>query len=336
MTDSVPPRGVASSHDADLLSDPASQSGARSAPPAGVCAVLLAAGIGRRLRPLTELVPKALCPVGNVPLLDHALRRMAGRGLAGPRHVAVNASYLAAQVVDHVGARAHLSVEPDGPLGTAGGVGNLRTWVDGRAVLVGNADAYLADPARDPGPDIAGLLVGWDGVTVRMLVRAPGPGQRPEFSGQRFAGFSLLPWRYVERLGGEPSDLVREVWRPAEAAGELELIRYDGSYLDTGTPRDYLAANLLAAELSTAHRSAFRVEPPAARPPAAGGGGGGGLMIDPSATVTGPCEAAVVGAGAEVHGKLTRAVVWPGGYVGAGEHLIDAVRVGRDLTVWCV
>ena len=57
-----------------------------------VCGVVLAAGEGQRLRPLTELVPKALCPIGNVPLLDLALRRLAGLGLSGPSSVAVNAT----------------------------------------------------------------------------------------------------------------------------------------------------------------------------------------------------------------------------------------------------
>ena len=73
-----------------------------------VCGIILAAGEGRRLRPLTELLPKALCPVGNVPLLDRALARLAGLGLTTPGTVAVNAAYLAGQVVAHVGDRAHL------------------------------------------------------------------------------------------------------------------------------------------------------------------------------------------------------------------------------------
>ena len=64
-----------------------------------ICAVVLAAGEGVRLRPLTERVPKALCPVGNVPLLDLALDRLARLGLTGPSDVAVNACYLADQVV---------------------------------------------------------------------------------------------------------------------------------------------------------------------------------------------------------------------------------------------
>jgi MurNAc alpha-1-phosphate uridylyltransferase len=266
-----------------------------------VCAVVLAAGEGRRLRPLTAHVPKALCPVGNLPLLDHALARVARLGFAGPATVAVNASYLGDQVVAHTGGRAHVSPE-DHPLGTSGGLGNLRAWIDGRGALVANADAYLAGPEAD----LVALLDGWSGETVRLLGQ-PAPGERYGFSGHRFAGFSLLPWRYVRDLPPEPAELVRTVWRPAEAEGALEVVPFAGTYLDTGTPRDYLAANLHAA--------------------------GGGSLIAPDATVTGEVECAVVGAGALVEGRLTRAVVWPGGFVGPDEHLVDAIRVSTDLTV---
>ena len=270
----------------------------------GVCAVVLAAGEGQRLRPLTELVPKALCPVGNVPLLDRALRRVDGLGLSA---VAVNASYLAEQVVAHVGDRAHLSVEPDGPLGTAGGIGHLKDWIDGRGVLVGNADAYLSDPHREPGKDIAALLDGWDGDTVRMLTLPVKPGSTGGFSGRRFAGFSLLPWRRVRELRAELSDLVRLVWRPAESDGELELIAYDGIYIDTGTPADYLAANLHAA--------------------------GGHGLLDPTAIITGRATGSVVGARAVVAGDITRCVVWPGATVAGSETLTDAIRAGAHMTV---
>ncbi|MDI6098000.1 NTP transferase domain-containing protein [Actinoplanes sp. NEAU-A12] len=274
-----------------------------------VCGVVLAAGEGRRLRPLTESLPKSLCPVGNLPLLDHALRRLAGLGLSGPAAVAVNAAYLAEQVVAHVGARAHLSVEPDGPIGTSGGVARLRPWIDGRAVLAGNADAYLHDPAREPGKDIAAMLDGWSGDTVRMLTKPCLPGDTGGFSGRRFAGLSLLPWRYVKDLVEESSDLVRTVWRPAEAAGELELIPYEGFYLDTGTPADYLAANLHAAA--------------------------GATLAGPSARVTGAGRAveSILGAGSHVEGTVTRCVLWPGAHVAPGEHLTDTIRTSTGLTV---
>lgn len=266
-----------------------------------VCAVVLAAGEGRRLRPLTAQVPKALCPVGNVPLLDRAMARVAALGL----DCAVNACYLGEQVVAHVGARTFVSVEPADPWGTSGGLARLRDWVDGRHVLVGNADAYLADPARPPGPDIADLLTGWDGSTVRLLGVAGGR----EFGKHRFAGFSLLPWDVVRDLPVERGELVRTAWRPAERAGLLEVVEYRGDYLDTGTPATYLAANLHAAALT------------------------GGSLIDPAAVVTAPVERAVIGAGAVVAGPVTEAVVWAGARVAADEQLTRAIRARDSLTV---
>ncbi|WP_434741066.1 sugar phosphate nucleotidyltransferase [Micromonospora sp. SH-82] len=276
--------------------------------PPEVCAVVLAAGEGTRLRPLTERVPKALCPVGNVTLLDRALARLAGLGLTGPRSVAVNACYLGDQVVEQVGDRAHLSVERGDPLGTAGGIGNLRDWIGGRGVLVGNADAYLADPQADPGPDVAALLDGWDGETVRLLGRpAPNPTEPGTFDGHHFVGFSVLPWRLVRDLPPTFADLVRAVWRPAEATGSLSVVPYRGAFYDTGTPADYLAANLHAA--------------------------GDSALVDPSATVTGRCRRSVVGAGARVDGDVLHTVVWPGATVRPDEVLRDAIRVSADLTV---
>lgn len=269
---------------------------------------MLAAGEGHRLRPLTTIRTKALCPVGNVPLLDQALHRLAEVGLSGPDRVAVNACYLADQIVYHVGNRARVRVEP-GPraLGTAGGVGYLNDWIAGRPALVGNADAYLHDPKHAPGPDIAALLDGWTGDTVRMLVVAPEEGRRPEFSGTCFAGFTLLPAADAAALAARESDLVFEVWRPAERAGRLELVTYQGTFLDTGTLADYVAANVHAA--------------------------GSGNVIGPGARLTGAAERSVIGAYARVEGKLTRSVVWSGATVRPDEHLIDAVRIGEDMTV---
>ncbi|MGH9084755.1 MAG: sugar phosphate nucleotidyltransferase, partial [Acidimicrobiales bacterium] len=105
----------------------------------GVAGVVLAAGAGTRLRPLTSLRPKALCPVGNVPLVDLAVERVRPAVEA----VAVNVHHGREAMEAHLSTAAvHVSVEPDEALGTAGALGRLRGWIDGRGVLVVNADAW--------------------------------------------------------------------------------------------------------------------------------------------------------------------------------------------------
>ena len=201
----------------------------------GLTAVVLAAGAGTRLRPLTGLLPKALCPVGNVPLLDRALARVAPYA----ERVAVNAHHDADAIVRHVGDRAHLSVEQPAALGTAGALALLRPWIDGAPVLATNADAYLAGP-------IDALVDGWDGERVRVLsTYAPGQG---DFGDDLYSGACLLPWSVVARLEPVPTGLYEVVWRELWETGRLDVVRSDAVFIDCGTPRDYLRANLHVSE----------------------------------------------------------------------------------------
>ena len=222
-----------------------------------LAAVVLAAGHGRRLAPLTDELPKALCPVNNLALVDHALARVAPFVALAPASVAVNAHHLAEQVQRHVGSRAHVSVEAGAALGTAGALGKIRDWIDGRDVLITNCDAW--------GPtDVTELVGGWDGREPRLLVVAD--PTRPDFGGRwRFAGTSLLPWRIVRELPSTPSGLYEVVWRAAQADGRLSFAVTDTTFIDCGTPSDYLRANLVASGGHTVVGAGARIDGTAER-----------------------------------------------------------------------
>lgn len=195
--------------------------------------MILAAGKGSRLAPLTALRPKALCPVDNEPLIDLAIER--ARTLTPA--VAVNVHHGREMMEAHLAGRVHLSIETE-LLGTAGALGNLRGWIDGRDVLVLNADSW-----HRAGPDI--LIEGWEGKRIRLLsVVEPGPA---DFGRHRYTGACLLPWKVVSRLRPERAGLYEICWRPAWEQGDLELIETPGPSIDCGTPSGYLSANLAAS-----------------------------------------------------------------------------------------
>jgi N-acetyl-alpha-D-muramate 1-phosphate uridylyltransferase len=240
--------------------------------------VILAAGEGTRLRPLTTFLPKALCPIDNRAMLDIAADRMQ----LVTSEIAVNVAHMPESMLVHVADRFHVSLESQ-RLGTAGALGALREWIAGRAVLVHNVDAWHDS-------DLSEFVAGWDGERIRMLTIDT--GEPSDFGTLRFCGVSLMPWTIVEGLKAEPGGLWRQVWSRLHQDGMLEFYLHEGRFIDCGTHNDYLQANLTA---------------------------NGGRSV--------------IGDGAVVEGKLTRSVVWPGGHVGRDEHLVDAIRVGRDVTV---
>lgn len=206
---------------------------------ADLVGVVLAAGAGTRLAPLSRIRPKALCPVGGRPLVDHALARIAPH----VAELAVNVHHGRLLMEAHLtragaAVRPHLSIEPGEARGTAGALGLLRPWIAGRGVLLTNADAWL--PA-----DLTDLVAGWDGERVRLLcVEDP---DRGDFGSLRYCGAALLPWALVAALGEEPAGLYEVMWRAEQEAGRLDLATHTGPFVDCGTAADYLAANLEAS-----------------------------------------------------------------------------------------
>jgi molybdopterin-guanine dinucleotide biosynthesis protein A len=202
--------------------------------------VVLAAGAGSRLRPLTDVRPKPLCTVGTRPLLDVALERL--QPYVG--EVAVNVHHHPGQMLAALADRPVLiSHEEDAALGTAGALGRLRGWLDGRAVLVTNADAWY--PPAEAAEVVADLVRGWDGERARLLCRrADGAG---DFGDLRYVGTALLPWTSVRGLAPEPTGLYEVSWARLHETGGLDLVRTDLPAVDCGTPADYLRANMTAS-----------------------------------------------------------------------------------------
>jgi MurNAc alpha-1-phosphate uridylyltransferase len=195
-----------------------------------VAGVVLAAGAGTRLLPLTRYRPKPLCPVAGVALLDRALARV--RTVAAD--VAVNVHHGRTAMEAHLaGAGVHVSIEEEQALGTAGALAHLRPWIDGRPVLVVNGDTWSETP-------LAPILDGWDGERPRLLVIGRWPTPRPRLVG------ALLPWNDVARLAPVPSGLWEAAWRADLDAGRIDVVSGRGPFVDCGTPAAYLAANLAA------------------------------------------------------------------------------------------
>jgi len=201
-----------------------------------VAQVVLCAGEGTRLRPVTERLPKALCTVADRALADWALDSPVVAGM----RCAANAHHRADQVVAHLAGRdVHVNVEEPVALGTAGALAALRPWLAGADVLVQNADAWIPDPPHD-------FVTGWDRTRPRLLARRTDVAA--DFGTARFLGLSLLPAATVARLRAEPSGLYEVVWREAWEAGELDLVEHHGVAFDVGTPARLLAANLCAGD----------------------------------------------------------------------------------------
>ncbi len=201
--------------------------------------VVLAAGSGTRLRPLTLERPKALFPVDGVALVDLALERLRTLGVPVGA-LAVNLHHGAEQLDAHLPAAVHRSNEAPVALGTAGAIGALRSWIDGRDVVVANADAWL-----DRSLDLDGFVQDWDHERTRLLCVTDRFGG--DFGDLRYCGVALIPAATARALAPAPSGLYEVSWRQERAEGRLDLVTTAARFVDCGTPADYLAANLAAS-----------------------------------------------------------------------------------------
>jgi N-acetyl-alpha-D-muramate 1-phosphate uridylyltransferase len=215
-------------------------------------AMVLAAGLGTRLRPLTDTIPKPLVEINGRALIDHALDRLT---LAGVERVVVNVHYKAGMMAAHLARRDYPQIELSEEtelLDTGGGVARALPllgeaffvvngdvfWLDKDPALLRLADAF--DPANTDGvillqPTVT--AVGYEGLGDYFLDPPGNPRRRREreVAPYLFAGIQLLHRRLFDTTPGRVFSLVR-LFDRAEAAGRLAAIVHDGEWYHVGTP----------------------------------------------------------------------------------------------------
>lgn len=231
-------------------------------------AMALAAGLGLRLRPITDSLPKPLVAVGGKAMLDHALDRLEAAGVA---ECVVNLHHLGPRIRAHLAPRSQprivFSDETDQLLETGGGVAKALPLLGPDPFFVVNADIVWFDgPA---GSALERLARAWDGARLdALLLLMPrqdafgyeGPGDfaldaqsRPRRRGDAsqapyvFAGVQILTPGLFARAPKGPFSL-NLLYDQALAEGRLGAVIHDGRWFHVGTPDALVAANARLAK----------------------------------------------------------------------------------------
>ena len=230
-------------------------------------AMVLAAGFGQRMRPLTDTMPKPLVKVAGRALIDHVLDRLADAGVA---RAVVNVHYLAEQIERHVAARTAprvtISDERGVLLDTGGGVVKALPLLGDAPFFHINSDTIWIDGVI---PNLTRLADSFDAATMdALLLLAPGAGSigyagrgdflmasdgrlraRPERDVAPFvyAGAAILSSRLFDGAPQGAFSLTKLFTRAIEA-GRLHGLRMEGLWMHVGTPEAITEAEQAIAE----------------------------------------------------------------------------------------
>ena len=297
--------------------------------------MLLAAGLGTRLRPYTLIRPKPLFPVLNVPLLHILLDQLKQ---AGCRQVVVNCHHLAEQIEAAVADRPEviLQYEPE-ILGTGGSLRKaLPLFTDG-PVLVMNGDIYhdidvtrLLKCRADTGLPVIMAMHDYSRFnSVRVqdgLVR--GFSGNTEGTGGEllaFTGIHVLERQVIEQIPENGFFHIIDLYCKLATAGQVGCLPVDGCFWrDIGTAEDYLDLHRQLLDDKEAERSNWRT------------GGNGSWCISEQAKVADDVcflEWGAVGPRADIGSgsELARCVVWDGMTVAPGSRLTDSIVCRKSL-----
>ena len=234
-------------------------------------AMIMAAGLGTRMRPLTDDRPKPLVMVAGKTLIDHALDRLVA---AGVTLAVINVHYKAEMVMAHLAKRKDVEIryseETDALLGTGGGVVKAMPHFDGHPFFIMNADTIwiegfgrALDRMKERwNPDtMDGLLlmaamvtaVGYEGAGDFNM---DSEGHLTRVAEQRlspfaYPGIQIVHPRLFDKAPAGPFSTNR-VWDIAIAAGRLFGIRLDGVWIHVGTPEVVQEAEAILTDLPSA------------------------------------------------------------------------------------
>lgn len=230
-------------------------------------AIVLAAGLGTRMRPLTDDRPKALVEVGGRALIDHMLDRLAD---AGVERAVVNVHAFADALIAHLGRRTggptiDISDErahPE-PLETGGGIKFAQALVGEGPILVANIDSVWIEDGEPPASAIEDLCAGFDPVrmTARLMLARmertsgfDGPGdffldEAGRLEGRRSRGAPAAPLNYMGVHVVDPRPIYEHdqtafglfpggggLWGAWIAAGRLHGSVMEGDWMHVGDP----------------------------------------------------------------------------------------------------
>jgi MurNAc alpha-1-phosphate uridylyltransferase len=229
---------------------------ARMSPSLPAKAMVFAAGLGTRMRPLTDRLPKPLVAVAGKPLIDHTLDRFAAAGVDA---AIVNVHYLADQIEAHLAVRKApkilISDERNKLLDQGGGIAKVLPWLGPEPFFLSNTDAFWVEGPTD---NLRSLAAAWDPerMDILLLVAAVAASVGVDSPGD----FNLAPdGRLTRRPEREVAPFVytgvaivkpglfqaetRDIFPlapfffEAAKAGRLFGLRLEGLWFHVGTPQ---------------------------------------------------------------------------------------------------
>jgi len=234
-------------------------------------AMIMAAGLGTRMRPLTNTMPKPLVKVGGKALIDHAMDRLAA---AGVTTFVVNLHYKADMIKEHLAGRKGLEIiysdETDGLLGTGGGVAKALHHFGNEPFFIHNSDtiwvegygAALERMKQRWNPDTMDALllmaaminsVGYEGIGDFMMDAA---GRLARVPAGRVSPFAFPGVQIVHpRLFANPPKggfSTNVLWDRAIEKERMFGMRLEGLWIHVGTPQAVAEADELLADLAPA------------------------------------------------------------------------------------